>query len=266
MIHFVTSKTYAVDTMPKSLKPLFHVVRSERLQEHLDRPPPGAWIFAEPEDLRTPFGQAFEHRLKRDNTRYLNTSRSMGRRALLNKLSASGVNSFNAYRVKPSGPWRYPAFIRSTIEHTGNLTPLLHNDNDLGAALRSDRLLASPEKVLIEYLDTSVDGVFRTYSVLKIGDRLIPHQLLFGRRWAIRQPIDVSPEEAAEETAFLNTPVLSPIAQAFETANIAYGLLDYSLYDGHPQIWGIDTNPYLFPRNRHVRPEPIEEAFSRLDS
>lgn len=266
MIHFVAPKMFALDEMPRVLKPLFHRVRSERLHDHLDAPPAGSWIFTDPGDLRTPFGAAFEHRLKRDNTRYLNTGRSLGRLALLNKLKTEGTNSFNAYRVKPSGPWRYPVFIRSTIEHTGALTPLLHNDNELGAALLKDRLLASPEKVIVEYLDTSVDGVFRKYGVMKIGDRLIPLHLLFSRRWVIRQPGEMTDEELAEESAFLSAPVPQAVARAFELAEIAYGLLDYSLYEGRPQIWGINTNPSLFPRNGHVRVEPITEAFARLDS
>ena len=94
-------------------------------------------------------------------------------------------------------------------------------------------------------------GVYRRFSVLRLGSRYIARQLQFSRD---RQVV-VDQALTMEETAFvgLRQPgvPLPDIVRAFEIAEIEYGQLDYALQQaklGAPQVWDIDINPFVMPR------------------
>lgn len=189
-------------------------------------------------------------------------SRSLKRYDLQKALN----NDFSVYRqqelqtIQP----RFPVFLRNENDHRGNTTPLLHNKAELDAAYAEH-----PGSLCIEYLNTADDeGIYRKYSALLIADRLIPRHVYFSSDWMIKLVDDagvtVDDRTTAMEFEYIkDNPHADTIRAIFKYANIDYGRIDYSLYQGRLQTWEINTNPCISPGDVAIR-KGVNDASNAL--
>jgi hypothetical protein len=175
---------------------------------------------------------------------------AMRRLDLLNALHARGINAFRAFPVKalPSD-MRYPLFLRIEREHQGPASRLVADANQLKiealklsvAGVRLDEVLA------VEYCETrSADDWYRKYSAFRIGPHIFPAHIIFSRHWVAKDGAAETDALLQEEADFMQTHPHGPwLRQVFDLANLQYGRIDYSMLNGQPQIWEINTNPIL---------------------
>ena len=127
------------------------------------------------------------------------------------------------------------------------------------------------EKLLaVEYVDAvGADGLFRKYTAYRVGDALIPRYLTWSPKWLVkRHPKDLAsddpdiPRLVREEHDYAQAgPFRDAIWKAFELANIEYGRVDFTVVDRVPQIWEINTAPFLDPKDLD---RPQEHWLNRL--
>ncbi|MDQ3439250.1 MAG: hypothetical protein M3478_02740, partial [Planctomycetota bacterium] len=195
--------------------------------------------------------EQFATRIESSGGRVLNRpARVLRRFELLRALHEAGRNPFNAYRIDGARvPCRFPVFLRDESRHDGPLTPLLHNHDELAAAL--SRLPQSGAGLLaVEYCETgAADGLYRKYAAMRVADRLIPRHVLFSAQWVDKTPDVVTDAGIAEERAFLHAfPHAVDARAAFELSGIDYGRIDYSCdANGRVITWEINTNPVIVP-------------------
>lgn len=100
---------------------------------------------------------------------------------------------------------------------------------------------------------------FRKYSACRIGDRIVPLHIMFGRQWMVKS---VEPEHEAalsdaerraeieEERRYVEENAHEePLREVFRLARIEYGRIDYAVgADAGIQVWEINTNPFIMGR------------------
>jgi hypothetical protein len=123
--------------------------------------------------------------------------------------------------------------------------------------------------LIVEYLDyRSADGQFRKYGAFFIGDRFIPYHIEIADDWIVKLPTVVSGATLEEELAYVRGKHEHEalIRDIFAMANIQYGRIDYTLVDGKPQIFEINTNPVIIgPRSKVRERRPVfEHAVPRM--
>jgi hypothetical protein len=189
---------------------------------------------------------------------------ALRRYALLRALHDSGHNPFNVYRpAEINDGVRFPVFIRRERSHSGALSPLLKNRDELNRAL-SALTESSPitdDFLIVEYVHTagSADGLFRKYSVMRLDEAVIPRHILFSRDWVDKDADVVTEEGVIEEKQFLsNFPHGPQVREIFELAGINYGRIDYSLLNGKLVTWEINTNPRILPFPGKCDPRRME--------
>jgi hypothetical protein len=174
---------------------------------------------------------------------------SMGRYELLRTLYEKGINLFNVYRLTECRfPRRFPVFVRGGSDHSGTLTPLLWSQGELENAIEclSSRGLSREDLLVVEFVDTADEyGIYRKYAAFVVDGKVIPRHIQFSRTWMVKQAVDDKDEgRLREERTYLED---NPHAEQLQTvarlARIDYGRIDYSLLEGRPQIWEINTNP-----------------------
>jgi hypothetical protein len=230
--------------------------------------PRGAWIFTSLDALSDAELRMVHHiqTAARDaGLPVLNPAReALHRFELLERLHESGGNDFRAHRADGQlDNLRFPVFVREADAHTGSLTPLLHDRSALERAMMYLRLRGLPRRQLlvIEFCDTaSADGLYRKYSIFRIGDTYIPRYVQFGEYWMTKSHTSrVDETLVSEEMAYLReNPHADWVRRVFEMAHIDYGRLDYGLRDGRPQGWEINFTPVLtgnptLPRTERIR-------------
>lgn len=237
--------------------------------------PVGHYIFTDLDRLN-PFKVSFSSNLRSklynsDSTLTLLNRPGIGlcRYELLRTLYERGINPFNVYRLDCDySSLRYPVFVRRNSKHCGNATHLLKNESILRMALGKVKLVTDnyQDMIIIEFDDTSDDsGLFRKYSVLKIGDNIIPRHMFFSRYWMLKYPDLVEKQMLEEELEFVKTnPQKDEIIKIFDLAKIDYGRIDYSYKDGQIRVWEINTNPMLTSNRDGGGParEPVHRQFS----
>jgi hypothetical protein len=246
----------------------------------------GTYVFSDLErlsDAQRELAQSFWEQLKQAGCRVLNEPRRALRRYdLLKLLSEQGINLFRAYWMnEPHNGLRFPVFIRQENDHTGSLTALLNDEAELSAAMR--QVLGQgrdPRHLLIvEYCHTAdATGTFRKYSVMRIGDAMIPRHVLFSDNWVNKSPgLTVDPQMVGEETAYQKLNPHEPeVRNIFDIAHIDYGRIDYTMLDRKITVWEINTNPMLMALPEKCCPERLPgqarsaqkmcEALEALDS
>lgn len=182
--------------------------------------------------------------------------RALRRKDLLNVLRREGLNRFDAF--SPSdlpATLRFPVFVRDASNHWGSLTPLLSSEAELQRwlarmALKSALSDNIRELLVVEYVDTSdATGIYRKYSAFRIGERILPRHVLFSKGWVLKKPDLLEPEFLREEQVYIDTnPDEAWLRKVFDLARIDYGRIDYSVLDGEPQVWEINTCPTVIPR------------------
>ena len=189
-----------------------------------------------------------------EKVRLLNhPTRSLRRYELLRVLYERGSNAFNIYRLTEQRiPQHFPVFIRGENDHSGNLTPLLHTQAELTAAINQlwSQGQSRENKVIVEFCDTAdASGTFRKYSAFIVGEQIIPAHIFFSQQWMVKfvKGVEfISEDMLQEERQYLESNLhehlLKDIARL---SHIQYGRIDYSVIDGALQCWEINTNPQL---------------------
>ena len=187
----------------------------------------------------------------------------LDRHALLVALQREGINRYRAHRLHELGSHvRYPVFLRWEHRHRGSIGEPLRSESDVYEAVARIEATQGPRslgKLLVtEWLDArSPDGLYRKYSVQRIGTAYFARHLLVGEHWVTKSPDVVTPETVVEEKAFIaDTPDMNTIRRAFELAGVDYGRIDYGYVDGRVQVWEVNTNAMLAP----LQPDPRRVA------
>ena len=262
MIYFIASWMNLIEGYIEAWAPeLSEQIKRVRFKElsEIEDCPPGVYIFsdlerAKPEEMRRltelagRVSQAADTRILNDPRHYL------ARFDFLRRLHAEGINDYRVHR--PMGSLlhaRFPVFVRSLSDHAGPIGELLQNRLQLAGVLLKGRgrlTRRHRNTAVVEYCDCSDDqGVFRKYSVFKMGDLLMARHLLFSRNWAVK--IEDLHEDAMleEESQFIeDCQHLEQIAEVFRLGGIDYGRIDYGIKDGRIQVWEINTNPVIISR------------------
>ncbi len=219
---------------------------------------PGTYLFSDIE--RLPARQAevlsrvwFELAKSPQAVRLINhPTQSLRRYELLRKLHTQGINDFNVYRLTENAqPQQFPVFIRKEADHLGNISPLLHSQEELDIAIKelSSSGYFHDDLIITEFIDTAdEDGIYRKYAAFIIGDRILPRHLFFSKEWMVKlSQADMSKESfLAEEQAYADEhPHKEQLKEIFQLAGIQYGRIDYGIINGKVQVWEINTNPML---------------------
>lgn len=260
MINFVTTRSHAYTVR--------HLVRQlgdarrwsyERLfrQKELRA---GTWVFTDHERL-----SAFEialaakvaNKLEQGGSRVLNhPARVRGRHDLLKALHEAGINQFSVWRCESQPrPNSFPVFIRNEFDHLSSDFDLIADQQALDATIARMKENGIPlaGKLVIEYAGQEVSpGVWQRFATYRVGARLIAHHYTVDFRWAAKDVEDKKRLLAhpmfdtfvENERRFVADNLYEDVLrQAFDLAGIDYGRADFSLVDGRPQIFEINTNP-----------------------
>jgi hypothetical protein len=222
----------------------------------------GAWIFTSLDALSEAELRMVHHlqtAARAAGLPVLNSaSDALHRYGLLRLLHRAGLNDFQAHRADgPLDAIRFPLFVRMADEHNGSLTPLLHNRAELRCAMAFLWMRGLPRRdlLVVEYCDTAgADGLYRKYSIFRVGEAYVPRYLHIGPHWMTKHATrDVEERLVLEEVAYLrDNPHRDWARQVFEMAHIEYGRLDYGLREGRPQAWEINLTPFLGSRPRQT--------------
>jgi hypothetical protein len=193
---------------------------------------------------------------------------SRRRYELLRILSERGRNRFDVYRLTEHRcPARWPVFLRLENEHLGSLTSLLYTTAELESAIAESEARGLPRDnvLIVEFLDTrGADGLFRKYSAMRVGDQIFPVHVQFSKDWVVKFSQIVNGSTVCEEMDFMERlPHEEYLREVFQLARIEYGRVDFSIVDGMPQIWEINTNPHLLAATgSHPLREPVRARFA----
>ena len=278
MINFVTTRSHGY-TVRHLVNQLGNARRwsYERLfrQKELRS---GTWVFTDHERLSNfeiALAAKVANRLERGGARVLNhPAHVLGRHDLLKALSAAGINRFSAWRCESRPrPNSFPVFIRNEFDHLSADLELIADQPALDATLSRMRENGIPlaGKLVIEYAGQEVSpGVWQRFATYRVGHRLIAHHNVVDFRWAAK---DVQDKQRLLAHPMFETFIENErrfvegnmhdgvLRQAFDLAGIDYGRADFSLVDGRPQIFEINTNPAHGSHNtiyRETHPQRVE--------
>jgi len=265
LIYYLTTEkhTYTMrDFLNGFGKPLadrVHVVDYGRFLQAGKLPAKATYVFSDVDRLSgSQSSNIFERwkRLQDAGSKLLNHPlRVMRRYDLLRWAYENGINSFDSYMVtEHRKPKRFPVFMRRAFDHEGSISPLIHDQAELDRAIAAMRAASEwpGDKIFTEYIETAnQDGVFLKYAAFRVGDVLIPRQIMAAKQWIVKKPEFDSPELAAQEAAYLGAnPHGEQLMRIFDAARIEYGRIDYCVIDGRVQVFEINTNPTLIgPRS-----------------
>jgi hypothetical protein len=239
--------------------------------EDMPRPsrlPTGLWVFADVDRLSVNHAKATEaweflNSTHGPHVRLLNRPGvSLDRKRLLDRLEATGANRFAVHSMRD---WpritRFPVFVRYSTEHSGALTPLLKDAEALAkcAAEMERRNAVFEDLLIVEFLDTSQDGVFRKYSAFRVGNTILAHHIFHSRDWHVKAAsIEGSAERIVEEQDFQrDNPHLEQLREIYGIAKIDFGRIDYAMLDDRVQVWEINTNPLILARRATYKSEQM---------
>lgn len=238
------------------------VISYDDIKEHARTLPIATYVFTDMDRLTpTELYQAaiYYRALREHGQKVLNDpARVLSRFGLLRALNRADINQFDAYRVEDlDEPRQWPVFLRIEGTHADPVSGLLHNREELDAAVKQNVQEGRARSLLlmIEYAAEPVrPGFFRKLSVFRVGDRLLGYTCVHDDQWIVKygKPAIAPPELYEEEYEFVaNSPYAEALRPVFEIAGVEYGRVDFGLVDGRPQIYEINSNPDM-----KLRPEP----------
>lgn len=183
---------------------------------------------------------------------------------IMRRLHEAGVNDFRMLPITtPAEEFRYPVFLRRLDDHEGPRSELLATPQALRDAIAAldpaDR--QGEHFAVTEYVDARNElGLHEKRSYMRVHDRLFPSALDQSQAWVCKGEYSDSNTRPApeKELAFLQGEEdMEALRAAFDAANIQYGRADYAVVGGRPQIFEINTNPWLEP------PEQVPGAARR---
>ena len=218
--------------------------------------PPAAYVFADLERLsahgtRQAAQVQAAIRSQAPDALILNDpDRTLCRFELLAELHERGLNPFRAYRLsETTTPARFPVFLRYEHDHTGATSALAADQDELDRAIVRALVRGHSlrDLLIVEYVETSSDdGYYRKYGAFVIGDRIIPRHLFFDTEWVVKSPGLRDPGKVEEEMSYLHdNPHAGQLSEIARLAQVQYGRIDYSVLDGRPVVWEINTNPFV---------------------
>lgn len=178
---------------------------------------------------------------------------------LLRGLFEKGVNDFNVYRADEDlSLVRFPVFVRCEHDHGGPRTALLTSRKALDDALnrlRANRAWRSQLLVTECSADAGDDGLFRKYGALLVNGRVVPWHVIASRTWLVKGASRVLNDRIREEQCryIAENPHADRVREAFASADIEYGRIDYGVVDGRLRVFEINTNPAIGGAGRHRR-------------
>ena len=271
MIHYFICRGYGF-----TVRPLQRDARAPKIvtlpyDKALDETelPRATYIFTDIERLsssdRVAAGRLYR-KLETSGCRVLNDPRRVKTRLpLLRRLHDEGVNAFNVYTLDEiDAPMHFPVFVRVSDDHGGPLTDLIFDHETLKRAIEALVELGYPPATLIvtEYAAEPLGpGIFRKLSVFRVGEHFLPHPCVHDTSWTIkwgRTGVATS-ELYDEELEIIKTnPFADQMRRVFEIGGIDFGRVDFSLVDGRPCIYEINTNPTLAGPAAHPVPQRVE--------
>ena len=227
-------------------------IRTENLQ-------PATYIFtdmdrATPRELAAATILANEIRAKGAGHRVINDPTGVAERfEFLRLMHLHGINSFNAWLlVEHQLPSRFPVYVRSSRSASGGLSDLIENAAQLEDEIyRLTQTGVRREHVMIvEFQPTDrFEEAYVKYTAFNAAGEIFPGHVQFCSDW--RCKMQSAARVITSRTIELERQWLAglrwrdEIARAFEIAGIEYGRADFSLVDGKPQFFEINTNPGL---------------------
>lgn len=192
-------------------------------------------------------------RLRREGRRVLNDpARFRSRYGLLRGLKRAGLNDFNAYRAEELvAPAKWPVFLRTEGNHDRPISPLLDDSKQLQLAIRNAVRAGFPYSsiLIVEYCAEPVrPGLFRRFSVMRMGDRLLGYTCAHDDNWLVKygQPGIAPPDLYDEEFEIVkNNPFGERMRRVFAFGGVEYGRVDFGMVGGRPQVFEINTNPNI---------------------
>ncbi|HEX7023225.1 MAG TPA: hypothetical protein VF187_00280 [Gemmatimonadales bacterium] len=174
------------------------------------------------------------------------------RHDLLASLFDAGINRYRAYRATNAADARFPVFVREESEHNGPLTGLLNSGREVARALLTLRARGyrQADLLVVEFCDLlNADGLYRTASAFRVGERIVPAHLLSGKNWMLKWEESEHGERAMQEHLdyVLGNPHQARLRRVFDLAGVEYGRIDYGMRGDTLQVWEINTNPTLGP-------------------
>lgn len=181
---------------------------------------------------------------------------SLDRYGLQRALHAAGINSFETFRAhEKRTPQAWPVFVRPASDHRVLDGTLLNDAMELEGALArwQKQGFALKSLLIIGYRgEPDADGLWRKYSVYRVGKHIIPHHMMrqtswmvkygnFGviteaHRWALRKEEDTFVRGGQDPMELM---------EAFKAGGITFGRADYGIVQGRREIYEINTNPMI---------------------
>lgn len=264
-------------------------VRVESYEAVLRQPrlPRASYVFADLERL-----SSFELRiagslavaLSAAGLRVLNNpTRVKLRYELLREMARRNLNPFTVYRADDHPqPARFPVFLRTESGHLFPLSPLLHNQAELDAALDMLRRSGQPNHgvLVVECCpsDRFEDRWHKWGAFCVAGEAVLDHIAVDDRwmvklgRWEQLTPGIV----ALENRAVLENRFADYVRDVFAIAGIDFGRADFALADGRLVLFEINTNPIIYDltpdphalrcETRDFARQKLAAALFRIDS
>lgn len=252
------------------LKARFNVLSYESLIQSPHKLPAGTFIFADLERLDTVqmnFATALASAVDAAGFRVLNRpGHTLFRYELLKALYEAGINKFKAYKVEER-PDRFPVFLRLANQHTNAQSKLLYSQSELDETIEEWLNAGKPrsQMIIVEFLDhKDAKGIYRNYSILRIGNKFLPRHLFYGSDWIVKHTtVPETDELVREEKEFIehpDHPHIPLIRKVFDIAGVRYGRIDYAIVDGDIQVWEINTNPMILQQPQFLKPHRIDRT------
>ncbi|MEQ8714166.1 MAG: hypothetical protein RIC80_14190 [Cyclobacteriaceae bacterium] len=253
-----------------SIRPLFEIIPYQRLST-LEKVNCSTLIFTDldwlTDEQRGSLTTLADHLSAEHGPLIFNhPAKVLSRYDLLRELFTVGINVHNVYLLSESMEnVQFPVFLRHKDQHTGPLTPLLY---DLDQIARQVKLLMlsghqRQELMVVKYVDVGTDtGIYKKFSALRIGEQIVPRHLGYDEQWLVKangnrdhKKTEMYLEEFYDYMS--EFPHRDWVAKVFAIAGIDYGRIDYGIRGDQLVAWEINLNPdYGSGNKRRNRDDP----------
>jgi hypothetical protein len=198
----------------------------------------------------------------------------MGRHQLLCNLFEAGINPFSVYRAdgQPK-PAQFPVFVRIESEHSGPMSALIKDQDELDRYLKGLVERGQPLRglLVVEYAaEAETGGIFRKTGTFRIGSNHSVHHQILSDNWVIKHTVQHVMTDALrleEKAAIVANHPPEAVRRAFAIAGVEWGRADHANFRGREVIFEINTNPIAIIPDRQgnaIRIEAKRIAFARM--
>ena len=180
------------------------------------------------------------------------------RDVFLRRMHRQGINSFTCWRpAEGEQPDRFPVFLRTIAAHRGVLTDLLNSQPEVDEAIAAAVAKGHPlfDLLVVEYAAApSAPGRFEKRAAYAIGSSIFPGPIANDDSWVAKfGKLGLATDEAyaAQLQEARDMPHNAHMARVFALAGATFGRIDYSILNGRPEIYELNTNPYFRAFNDH---------------